>query len=170
VALTGANLPLDQGGTEGLLFAAEVQEMGLEGTELAVMSLCQGGAGESFPGEGLYGLNRALSLAGVASRLTALWTVPDAATCILMQRFYQNLIVQRMGRLEALEEAQRLVRTLSREEWEELYRTSRWPELVKDTRRNESKERPFALPIFWAGFVLHGERGPLRGEIGRGGA
>ncbi len=56
-------------------------------------------------GDGLYGLRRALVIAGSQSQVLSLWVVSDAGTKDLMVKYYQNLKLGK-GRHEALREAQ----------------------------------------------------------------
>jgi hypothetical protein len=59
---------------------------------------------------GLIGIQRAFQVSGARSTVASLWKVPDLATNILMQRFYENFLDQEegeeMSRLDALREAQ----------------------------------------------------------------
>ena len=57
------------------------------------------------PGEGVYGLRRALLLAGAQTQLVSLWKVADAATQELMIDYYQRLL-KGEGRSAALRTAQ----------------------------------------------------------------
>jgi CHAT domain-containing protein len=83
--------------------------MDLSRTELAVLSACSTGLGESQFSEGVLGLRRAFVLAGANTLVMSLWKVPDAATAELMTAFYELLLAD-TPRAEALHEAQRQLR------------------------------------------------------------
>jgi CHAT domain-containing protein len=101
--LGGASLP--DAAEDGLLTAEDVSAMDLRQTELAVLSACNTGLGESQFGEGVMGLRRAFVLAGARTLVMSLWKVPDAATAELMDAFYQFLLAG-VPRAEALRRAQ----------------------------------------------------------------
>ena len=105
LALAGANRPLEPGQDDGILTATEVAELDLSGVALVALSACETGLGQSAGGEGLLGLQRAFQEAGVGSVVASLWSVDDAATRALMERFYENLWQRRMGKLAALRSA-----------------------------------------------------------------
>jgi CHAT domain-containing protein len=132
LALAGANSRRSGKHDDGILTAAEVAQMDLHGTQLVVLSACETGVGEVQNGEGVYGLRRALMLAGAQTQVTSLWKVPDAATKDLMVEYYQRLI-RGDGRSAALREAQR--------------------KMIKSKTR--------AHPYYWAAFVLIGQWSPL---------
>jgi len=90
----------------GVLTALEIAEMDLSRVELAVLSACQTGLGQAAAGEGLLGLQRAFAVAGCRSVVSSLWSVDDAATAVLMERFYGHLWDKKRSKLEALRQAQ----------------------------------------------------------------
>jgi CHAT domain-containing protein len=93
VALAGANRALAEGG-EGILFALEAQGLNLEGTELVVLSACDTAQGSLDYSEGVYGLVRALRLAGARNVLVTLWPVKDDEARDFMVTFYKNWLNQ----------------------------------------------------------------------------
>ncbi len=131
LALAGAN-KLRSGRDDGVLTALEVAGLDLTGTELAVLSACETGVGEVQNGEGVYGLRRALVLAGVRTQIASLWKVDDAATKDLMIDYYRRLQAG-AGRSQALREAQLT--------------------MLKDPAR--------AHPYYWASFIAIGEEKAL---------
>ncbi len=106
LVLAGANRPVEEGHEDGILTALEVSELDLSKVELATLSACETGLGQTAGGEGLLGLQRAFQLAGAKTTMASLWQVPDRATQALMSRFYENLWQRRMPKLEALRDAQ----------------------------------------------------------------
>jgi CHAT domain-containing protein len=112
IALAGANVGLSadtRSGSGGLLTAAEVMVLDLRETEMVVLSACETGLGDSFFGEGMFGLQRSFLLAGAKSVVVSLWPVPDNETCDLMREFYRLLLIG-APRVEALRSAQEKVR------------------------------------------------------------
>jgi CHAT domain-containing protein len=74
---------------DDLLFPSEIARLPLSQTRLVTLSSCESGAGTPVSGEGLLGLRRAFSLAGVREIVVALWPVSDDSTPGFMERFYQ---------------------------------------------------------------------------------
>ena len=105
LVLVGANRPPAADKDDGILTALEVTQMDLEDVELATLSACETGLGESADGEGLLGLQRAFQVAGARTVVASLWQVPDRSTQVLMSRFYDNLWEKHLGKLEALRKA-----------------------------------------------------------------
>jgi CHAT domain-containing protein len=83
-------------------------------------------------GEGVYGLRRALVLAGAQTQVTSLWKVADAATKDLMVDYYRGLLKGK-GRSGALREVQKAM----------IASQVRWH------------------PYYWAAFVPIGNWAPL---------
>ena len=76
--------------------------------ELVVLSACQTGLGNLKQAEGTVGLQRAFLARGARSVLVSLWSVDDAATRILMERFYTHWLggTRQLSKGEALRLAQ----------------------------------------------------------------
>ncbi|BAY28681.1 peptidase-like protein [Nostoc carneum NIES-2107] len=90
---------------DGVLTALEVAGLNLRGTELVVLSACETGLGDVKIGGGVYGLRRALVIAGSQTQLLSLWQVADDSTKDLMVKYYEKLQAGK-GRHEALREVQ----------------------------------------------------------------
>jgi CHAT domain-containing protein len=141
--------------------------------DLVTLSACQTALGKHERGEGFVGFAQALMLAGTRSVCLSLWEVNDAATALLMERFYQNLLGKRAGltkpmpKVLALEEAKSWLRTLPREE-----ALQRAAVLTKGVARGKGRPvqellppipeaaksaPPYAHPFYWAAFVLIGD-------------
>src|SRR6266545_513965 len=136
LALAGANLRRGRAGAEddGILTALEAAGLDLWGTKLVVLSACDTGVGEVKVGEGVYGLRRALALAGAETQVMSLWPVSDTGTRDLMIGYYKAL--QRgEGRGEGLRRVQL--------------------EMIKSRDRRH--------PFYWAGFIQSGEWANLEG-------
>jgi len=129
--LAGANKRQSGAGEDGVLTALEVAGLNLWGTKLVVLSACDTGIGDVQNGEGVYGLRRALVLAGAESQLLSLWKVADEPTRELMVDFYRRL--QRgEGRTEALRQAQLT--------------------MLRGAKKPQQQH-----PYFWAAFIQSGD-------------
>ena len=104
----------------------------LHATRLVVLSACETGVGEVRAGDGVYGLRRALVLAGAESQVMSLWQVSDAATRDLMVAYYKNLR-SGGGRGDALRDVQL--------------------EMLRGTTRDH--------PFYWASFIQSGDWRPI---------
>jgi len=129
------NSPGDRG-DDGYLTALEITQLDWKGTELVVISACESGKGDIQAGEGVYGLKRAIAVAGARSSLLSLWKVDDAATAAFMQSFYEKLKTGQ-GRADALAATQKEFRNHSIPGWRH--------------------------PYVWAAFQLSGDWGPIPG-------
>ncbi|MDJ0518013.1 MAG: tetratricopeptide repeat protein [Trichodesmium sp. MO_231.B1] len=117
IALAGFN-PRKSGDEDGVMTALEIANLSLGGTKLVVLSACDTGVGDINVGEGVYGLRRALSLAGSESQVISLWQVDDFGTKDLMVKYYQR-VLNNEGRSEALRQTQ--LEILGTEEYQHPY-------------------------------------------------
>jgi len=116
---------------DGILTAYEASGLNLQGTELVILSGCETGLGEAVSGEGVFGLRRALQVAGAEAVLMSMWPVPDQETQELMGLFYKNWLAGK-SKPEALRQAQFEMR-----------------KIVKARYGDD-------LPLYWGAFVLVG--------------
>ena len=116
IVLAGANQtkvnPID----DGYLTSLEASKLDLNKTELIVISGCESGKGDIMSGEGVYGLKRALAVAGARSSLLSLWKVNDQATAAFMESFYTKLL-NKQDRASALALTQKEFRNHPVEAW-----------------------------------------------------
>jgi CHAT domain-containing protein len=104
LVFAGANKPGTPG--RGIVTGEALVDLDLSGLELAVLSACETGLGDTAGGEGTFGLQRAFHLAGTRDVVASLWKVPDRATAALMALFYRNLWEKGLPPVEALRQAQ----------------------------------------------------------------
>jgi CHAT domain-containing protein len=137
LALAGVNLRLGRAdqGDDGVLTALEAAGLDLWGTKLVVLSACDTGVGEVKNGEGVFGLRRALSLAGSETQVMSLWPVSDLGARDLMIDYYKGL---RRG--EGRGDGFRRVQL----------------EMLKGKGRRH--------PFYWASFIQSGEWANLEGK------
>lgn len=124
----------EEEGEDGLLHAWEVMKLDLK-ADMVVLSACQTGRGRLGAGEGVVGMSWALFVAGSPTTVVSQWSVESSSTTQLMVEFHRNLLSTaapgnlRQSKAEALRSA-----SLS---------------LLKDRR--------YAHPFYWAGFVMIGD-------------
>jgi len=96
LVLAGANdvwVETEKGDTDdGVLTAQEVTQIDMRKNDLVVLSACETGLGDIKGSEGVYGLQRALKMAGVKYIIMSLWQIPDKETVEFMGTFYNNLL------------------------------------------------------------------------------
>jgi CHAT domain-containing protein/tetratricopeptide (TPR) repeat protein len=96
---------------------------------LVVLSACQTGMGQNVKGEGMVGLTRGFMYAGAQRVAVSLWNVDDEGTSVLMQKFYQKMLQEKLAPAAALRAAQ--LEMMSQDKWKS--------------------------PYYWAAFMLQGE-------------
>jgi CHAT domain-containing protein len=162
---------------DGRLTVREIQRGWDLQAELVTLSACETARGRSAGGEGFVGFTQSLLMSGARSVCLSLWKVDDAATALLMQRFYANLLGLRPGlsrplpKAEALGEAKSWLRGLGRAEAAALTadlsggeargkgapRRQEVPPAPSEPSPAPGDDRPYAHPYYWAAFVLVGD-------------
>ncbi len=131
LALAGAN-KLKSGDDDGILTALEASGLDLWGTKLVVLSACDTGNGKITNGDGVYGLRRALVIAGAEGLVMSLWQVDDAATRDLMAGYYARL---KAGKARS--------------------------SALRDIQLEIHHNPKYAHPFYWAAFLAAGDNSPL---------
>ncbi len=160
--LSGGNLPPSAG--KGFVFAQEIASLDLWANELTVLSACDTARGDIKIGEGVFGLRRAFAVAGSKTLVMSLWKVPDKATALLMERFFDNLLLG-MGRAEALQDTQNYIRKIT---VKQLRQSALGMEVLKELLRvNElspqskidchEEDTPLEHPFYWGAWICQGE-------------
>jgi CHAT domain-containing protein len=139
----------------------------LSSQRLAVLSACQTGITESawVPDE-VIGLPAGFLQAGVPGVVATLWPVNDLSTAVLVAEFYRLLLAERQDPAIALSRARGFLRDATAwdlAEWfERRYDDSGGTDqaayqAAADLRsRPDPADRPYADPVYWAGFVYTG--------------
>jgi tetratricopeptide (TPR) repeat protein len=159
---------------DGRLTVRAIRDTWRLDADLVVLSACQTALGRQLGGEGMLGFAQALLQKGARSVVLSRWKVDDAATALLMLRFYESILGKRkdlkapLGRAAALQEAKTWLRSLSRREVEALVAGLTHGEIrgtvgVAPTKKLAARakvpegDRPYAHPYYWAAFVLVGD-------------
>jgi CHAT domain-containing protein/Tfp pilus assembly protein PilF len=124
---------------DGYLSAWEASTLDLWGTKMAVLSACETGLGDVRTGKGVFGLRRALVLAGSRSQVMSLWSVSDDATKALMTDFYQRMLAGNPSGTA-----------------------------LRDAKLSLLNKKGHSHPFFWASFLLAGEWRPVWDNAGGG--
>jgi CHAT domain-containing protein len=91
-----------------------------------ILSACETGRGQVEVGEGVYGLQRAFLVAGAKAIVLSLFKVDDAATRLLMSKFYDKFLHNGGDYRKAFREAK------------------------QELRNSEN----FKSPIYWGAFIM----------------
>lgn len=123
-------------GASSRVTAGEIASSWRVAASLVSLAACRSAAGLTSASEGPLGMHQAFLAAGARNVLVSHWWVEDAATARLMQEFHRRLAEPGGANhpARALGQAQRAVR-----EW-----------------RAADGSRPFAHPVYWAGFAVVG--------------
>jgi CHAT domain-containing protein len=161
---------------ESLLTLADLQENDrlLLSSRLVTLSACETGITDVLLGspDEYVGLPAGFMLSGAPCVVSSLWSVDDASTSMLMERFYSNHIIKGMDIPSALQEAQQWIRGLTYLEVANYVSECRSP--ANTGQRNNNlrsagqtadaaplatdlqNAKPFDHPYYWAGFTVNG--------------
>ena len=114
---------------------------GVSEGEPQALAFPDAGADDQRPVDGVYGLRRALVLAGAKTQMVSLWRVGDTATRELMVAYYDRL-ARGAGKSEGLRQVQLAF-------------------------LREKKPRDRSHPRDWASFIVSGSNAPMTGEQAR---
>jgi len=98
----------DPQGEDGILYALEVQDLNLEGTELVALSACETGQGVVDYAEGVYGLIRAFRASGAQHILMSLRKLDDYKAYVFMKDFYNQWLRREFGATHPAEALRRV--------------------------------------------------------------
>lgn len=129
LALTNANNRKGRAAEQdGVLTGREIASLNWSGVQLAVLSACDTGVGQTLDGGAVGSLARAVHEAGAGKVLYSLWPVDDAGTLLFMTGFYERL-AQGSSPNAALREV-----------------------------KHQFQRGKFMAPVYWAGFQLSEQR------------
>lgn len=157
--LAGVKQRQSGAGEDGVLTALEAAGLDLWGTKVVVLSACETGLGDVKNGVGVYGLRRALVLAGSETQVMSLWRVSDAGTRDLMVAYYMRLQAGE-GRTEALRQVQ-----LAMLRGQFSTASSGDKRETSDTLGDAPKD--YRHPYYWASFIPSGDWRNMDGKEAR---
>lgn len=159
--VTASRLQLSAAAHHGSVsFADLFSQLDLQGCRSVVMGSCESGLSRAELASEYIGLPAAMLASGVRYVVGALWTVPQAATAVLVDRLLQALPGDDGSVAQAFSEVQRQVMRLSRDElahWvgRQLQGHAGRAAALQDVAAMD--ERPFAHPYQWAGLQVVGD-------------
>jgi CHAT domain-containing protein len=129
---------------DGTLTVAGILDPALDlgGTRLVTLSACETGLIDTrYAADEFIGLPTAFQQAGARGVISTLWPVQDRATSLLIRRFYEHHLSERLAPAEALRAAQRWLRDVTGAELDD---------------GSPPTGRPYGDPYYWAAFQLTG--------------
>jgi CHAT domain-containing protein/tetratricopeptide (TPR) repeat protein len=131
LALTPANS--DSAVDDGFLTLAEINNLNLNGCNLAILSACETNIGPQQKGEGVWALSRGFLVAGAKRVVASNWLVDDEAGASLISVFCSALAKQTTDK-----------------------QATDYADALQKARRYVRKQEKWQSPYYWAGFVLLG--------------
>ncbi|MEM7478775.1 MAG: CHAT domain-containing tetratricopeptide repeat protein [Planctomycetota bacterium] len=151
--LTKSSLTVS-GRTNRELNGEMIANLDLRQVSLVFLSACQSGIGNSFKGEGIFGLQRAFHLAGARNVICSLWNIGDASASALATSFYEHHLAQGMSKMQALRHAQlKIYRNPIRVAE---YRRQSGVKMILKKPLRPKKSAKFSHTAQWAGLIFFG--------------
>jgi CHAT domain-containing protein len=130
----------------------------------AVLSACETGMVELESGDEYIGLASGFMYAGSPTVISSLWSVDDLSTSLLMNRWYENVLTNKMGKAAALKEAQQWVRDLTGAKLIEYWKkypsqdphVRAYKRAIQLLSPEKKEEKRFAHPFYWGAFTCTG--------------
>lgn len=97
---TTSDRSFDKDMFDGILSASEIAKFDMSGVEFISLSACQTALG-TITADGIFGMQRALKMAGARSLMVSLWPVGDESAYILFKHFYHELEKQEQKDIHA---------------------------------------------------------------------
>jgi CHAT domain-containing protein/tetratricopeptide (TPR) repeat protein len=116
----------------GILSAAEFASLDLSHAGWVVLSACDSGLGPIGRSEGVFGMRRAIRMAGARTVVMSLWEVDDASTADLMQALYRARFAEHADVPAAMATA------------------------MKETLAHRRASGASTHPYYWAAFISEG--------------
>lgn len=168
IVMAHANDPAPDSPDLGIVSGTSLWPLDLSGMKLCVLSACDTGLGQHTSGAGVQNLQLALHVAGCENVIASLWEVDDIATSALMSKFYFELWERDQPPIEALRQAQLLIRNSPSPELIEKLAGKRGAIDFTKTVKKQPSQQPPKEPIkstdqpkhmpakYWAAFTLSG--------------
>jgi len=142
---------------EEISFSPLFSELDLAGCQCVTLGACESGLGRTLVTAEYLGLPIAFLAAGVRYVIGTLWKVNQLAAAILFSHYYELLHHGKLSVPMALNEAQRILKSMSRGQVEE-WITTNLPEQTEQLRGIKNLGNvPFEHPYYWAGFYVTGD-------------
>ena len=153
-------------GIDKVLTLSDISGLDLRGSRLITLSACETGIidFQHAPNE-FIGFPNGFLRTGALGVISTLWAVNDSSTSLLMKKFYENHIENKMAPSTALRRAQLWLRDLNRGKIEEAMRGgtqigeseyTEYAERQKKIKGNLESYKPYSNPVFWAPFIYTG--------------
>lgn len=154
-------LELTRGQDEGhVSFARVFEELDLRGSRSVMMGSCESGIVRAEIAAEYIGLPAAMLSSGVRYVIGGLWTLPEVATAVLVDRYLQAISRDSADVCTALSQAQRDLIRMTRTELLDWVsnKLQGQPELADTLGRFKRMDPlPFAKPYYWAGLHSVGD-------------
>jgi CHAT domain-containing protein len=144
--------------TESVPFSTLFADPAIPACRSVMMGACESGLGRTLVSSESIGLPLAFLAAGARYAIGSLWQVNQIASAVLTAEFYRMLRGEARTPTNALNEAQRHILRMTREDVI-LWLRSNVPEKAEDWEQviRTMEDPPFENPFFWAGFSITGD-------------